>query len=215
MEQAAGDRGGIAVSLHNLAMVACALGDFQKAEAFYQEALQINRELGRRNLEQHNLIGLGEVAYLQEDYPKARVFYEQGLALSKETGHKGCIANALNGLGKTACRAGDYPAAKARLDELLLCCREINELLNTAQTFRNFAELALAQGDYHRAAVLSGAAESVIRSTGGSPAANEQADHEHYFTTLRQVLDEASFEKAFNTGLILTLDEATEVALSE
>lgn len=214
MERAAGDRGGIAISLHNMAMVACTLGDTQKAETFYQEALHINRELGRRNMERHNLIGLGETAYLQEDYPKAQSFYEQGLALSKETGHKGCIANSLNGLGKTACRAGDYLAAKAWLSELLLCCRDIDEPLMIAQTIRNFAELALTQGDPHRAAILSGAAEAVIRSSGGTMAANEQADHEHFFAALRQVLDEASFEEAFNAGLALTLDEATELALS-
>lgn len=165
-------------------------------------------------MERHNLIGLGETAYLQEDYPKAQSFYEQGLALSKETGHKGCIANSLNGLGKTARRAGDYPAAKAWLNELLLCCRDINEPLMIAQTIRNFAELALTQGAPHRAAILSGATEAVIRSSGCTLAANEQADHEHHFAALRQVLDEASFEEAFNAGLALTLDEATELALS-
>ena len=76
-----GDKGGEATTLNNLGLVYDALGDKQKALAYYEQALPLSRQVGDKGGEATTLNNLGGVYDALGDKQKALAYYEQALPL--------------------------------------------------------------------------------------------------------------------------------------
>jgi predicted ATPase/class 3 adenylate cyclase/Tfp pilus assembly protein PilF len=211
-----GDRKGIANSLNNLANVAYDQGDFAFARELYEESLAIARELGDREGVARVLGNLGNVAKHQGDFPSARALHEESLAIKRELGYRQRIASSLNSLGDLDLDQGDPASAQALYREALAIGRELGERLRIAFSLEGLAAAVAALGNAPRAARIWGAAER-LRSEAGSPLPpKDQPYYDRRVAAARAALgDNAVFDRAWQEGRALPLEQAMELALKE
>ncbi len=211
-----GDRGGIAASLNNLGNVAIEQGDYPPAQALYQESLAIMRELGDRSGSANSLNNLGLVAYERGDYSAAHALLEEGLAIMRELGDRSGIATSLNTLGSVAFERGDYVAANALNRDSLTIRRALGERRTIATTLDGLADGAAALGSLLGAARIWGAAARLREDIGVALPPNERPRYEGRVAAARAVLgDNAAFDRAWQEGRALTLEQAVELALEK
>jgi predicted ATPase/DNA-binding SARP family transcriptional activator len=84
-------------------------GDFERAEALYEEGVSLLREVQSKNFLTYPLRRLGYVALLQGDYVKAEGLFRECLKLNQELGHQ---------MGITACVAALAEGIAAQGDQV-------------------------------------------------------------------------------------------------
>ena len=208
-----GDRWGVAISLHNLGGVAHDQGDYGAATALHEESLAIYREIGDRQGTASALTSLGMVAYQQADYVTARVLYEQGLVINREIGNKSGIASSLGNLGNVAYSQGDSGAARVLYEKSLTIRREIGDKLNISWVLLEIADISAQQEQMERAVRLWAAAEVLRESIGSSLLPYMRSKHDCALAAARDSLGETAFEKAWEQGRAMSLDQAIAYAL--
>lgn len=210
-----GDRSGIAGSLNNLANVFALQADYSTARTLYEESVAIRRELGDRTGMAVSLDNLGTVADQQGDFAAARPLIEESLAIMRELGHRAGIANALNNLGTVVTEQGDYARGWTLHEQALLIRRELGDVEGTARSLEGLAAVVAALGKPLRAARLWGAAER-MRAEVGLPLSPSRPDYHRRVAAARTALgDDTGFERAWQEGGALTMEQAIELARGE
>lgn len=116
---AAGDAGGLALAMLNLALVKHHnLGQLSAAESAYRQALELARTAGDRGREMSILVHLGHLLLDGGRYDEARATFEHCLAQAGE-GAAAARWSALDGLGRVAAAAGDPAAALERFSRAI------------------------------------------------------------------------------------------------
>ena len=129
-------------ALHRLGEVARLTDHYPEAEAFFNEALAICREIGDRQGEADGLSGLGRVAELTGHYREAEGFFNEALAICREISDRPGEAVALSGLGRVAELTGHHPGIDGFFKEALEIYRAIGDRLGEANVLRNLGEIA-------------------------------------------------------------------------
>jgi predicted ATPase/class 3 adenylate cyclase/Tfp pilus assembly protein PilF len=210
-----GDRKGIANSLNNLGNVAYDQGSFSSARGLYEESLAIARELGDREGVARVLGNLGNVAKHQGDLLSARALHEESLAIKRELGYRQRIASSLNSLADLSIDERDFGSAQALYREALVIGRELGERLRIAFSLEGLAAVVAAQGSSLRAARIWGAAEG-LRAEAGSPLPpKDRPAYDRRVAAARTREDNLAFDRAWQEGRALTLEQAMELALKE
>ncbi|MCL4868503.1 MAG: tetratricopeptide repeat protein [Anaerolineae bacterium] len=94
---------------HNLIGVAyVALGRFDLAEPYIEQALQFRRQMGNRSSVASILNNLGETARLQGNYEKAVPLLEEALAIAQEIGSRAAVALYRSNLAGARLGLGEY-----------------------------------------------------------------------------------------------------------
>lgn len=129
-------------------------GDLKRAEALYQESLNIAQ--ADQNLElMTSLLGnLGRLAVYRGDYERAAALIQETIAIARELGSRVSIADWLVYLGTLELYWGNYNAAEKYLEETLVLFRDLGNQIGIAHVTYCLADLALHQGDYNRAAKM-------------------------------------------------------------
>jgi len=206
-----GDRSGIAGSLNNLANVCALQSDHSSARTLYEESIAIRRQLGDRSGIAVSLDNLGAVAHFQGDFASARPLIEESLAIMRELGHRAGIADALNILGTVVTEQSDYAGAWILHEEALLIRRELGDVEGTARSLEGLAAVVAALGSPLRAARIWGAAER-IRAEVGLPLSPSRPDYHRRVAAARTALgDDTSFERGWQEGRALTMEQAIEL----
>jgi non-specific serine/threonine protein kinase len=207
----------MAASLNILGAVAIDEGDFASARALHEESLAIVRQLGNRLGIANSLSNLGVVAYEQSDFVRARALYEESLAIERELGNSGGIATSLSDLGALAHKQGDYAAAGALRRESLMIRRELGDRRGMAYSLEGLAETSVTVlGSSRRAARILGAAERLREQIGTPLPPIELPQYDMKVASARAALgDDVAFDRAWQEGRALTLDEAIALALEE
>jgi predicted ATPase len=222
--QEVGDWYAIPLAFANLGNVAVAIGDFSKAQDWYEQCLAERQRAEDRVGILHAHARLGAAARSQQAYERAREHYDLALTGFREIQDTQGIAFVQNGLGSLALRQGDFVEALACFRESLLIYRdryrELGVRRDVSYAFNNLALLAAAQGmllnspeELQRAAQLWGA-ESTLRETlyaSLSLEAHEEPPSE--MQACKDALGEAAWNRAWEAGRALPLDQALEYAL--
>lgn len=82
-------------------------GHYVPAQAYYQESLEVFKQLQDRRGVALSLGHMGEVALHQREYDSARDLYDKSLAILMEIDIRG-VASLLTDMGDLACERGDY-----------------------------------------------------------------------------------------------------------
>jgi predicted ATPase/class 3 adenylate cyclase len=210
------DRWGIAVSLNNLGGVAFDEGDYMAAGALHQESLAIRRQLGDRRGIASSLANLGNVAYAQGRYPVSRALFEESLAISREVGDRQGIGFSLGTLGNVAAAQGDNASACAFFRQSLAIRRELGDRWGIAEVLEGLSYVALALAGPARATRIDGAAERLREEIGSPLPPNERPRYDRHVATARAALgDDVAFDRAWQEGRALTIEQAIELALEE
>ena len=209
-----GDRRGIANSLGNLGNVASDQRDFASARALYEEGLAIMQELGHRLGIANALHNLGRVVQIQGDQAAAQSINEECLAIRRELGDRLGMAFTLSSLGDAASEQGDYPAAAALFQEGLMIQRELGDRRGIVYSFGGLAGVIAALGNSLRAARIWGGTERLREEIGLPRPPNERPLYDRRVAAARvAAADDAAFDRAWQEGRALTLEQAIELAM--
>ena len=213
IRRAIGDELGIAHTLGNLGTVSAHLGEFSLSRQLLEEARALQANLNDTDNLAHTLISLGYTAFMLHDYPAARAYNEEGLRLSRQLGNWRSVAHALDNLSDVAREEGDYSVAFAHTAEALAIGNEQGDMRLIAQCLEGLARLAAVQGQAQRAVRLFGFEDSLRRAIGSPLPEIEQESHKRFLEAARSMLDEKSFQQAWNAGHSMPLDQAIRYAL--
>ncbi len=141
-------RQGLAFTLGRLGDMATETGDYDHAQVYFQEALDIYRE----RKDTHNiafiLLLFGWVLMRTGDLPQAQNYLEEALSLSQSSDDKRNLAFSLSGLGEVAIRQGTYERAVSLLQDGLSLGRQIGERWIIATVLGSLGWATLCQRDF-------------------------------------------------------------------
>jgi predicted ATPase/DNA-binding SARP family transcriptional activator/DNA-binding CsgD family transcriptional regulator len=159
--------------LEGMGWLTQAQGDYERAEATYEEMLELSRLLGDKENIATAFNSLGMVAALRGDNELARTLLTENLEVLEELEEQGNPSapikrfHALNLLGVLAIREeGDYARGAALWEQSLALAREAGDTDRVGMMLSNLGYPALLQGDHERARQLSEEALDGARELG-------------------------------------------------
>ncbi len=136
-------------------------GGAERAEATYEEMLNLSRDLGDKGYIATALNSLGTLALARGDNERATVLLEENLAVLREMEDEPGTATTLkkhhahNLLGALAInQEGDYARGAEQWEESLALAREAGDTYRVGTTLSNLGYVAVMQGDHERATGL-------------------------------------------------------------
>lgn len=142
-------QGKLAVTLELMGEMATEEGDYKRASAYFQEALEIFRRLNDHKGMGDILMQLGWASMRTGDFQKAQNLLEEFLVVSETSGNKTNMAFAFSGLGEAAGRQGQYQHAITMLEQGLSISREIKDKWITATLLGSLGWVALCQSEFN------------------------------------------------------------------
>ncbi|MGH2532941.1 MAG: ATP-binding protein [Thermomicrobiales bacterium] len=211
----AGDQSGLAGSLNDLAIVLCALDEYDRARTLHEEALALYRALGHQVQIARVLGNLGMLAQDLKEYDRAAELHAESLAIRRAVGDLNGVAGALVGLALVANAQGRHDEAAELQKEALELFRSLGNQVFIAEGFEYLAIFAEAQRRPERALRLFGAAESLRGRIGAPLPPYRQELCERSIAGARAQFADAEPAGAWRSGLSMPLDEAIAYALHE
>ena len=124
-------------SLISLGNAYNSLGQYERAIAFFQQSLDIKKEIGDIQGESISLIGLGNAYNSLGQYERAIAFYQQSLDIAKEIGDIQGESISLGNLGNAYYSLGQYERAIAFYQQSLDITKEIGDIRGEANAWFN------------------------------------------------------------------------------
>jgi CHAT domain-containing protein len=142
-------------SINNLGANYANLGEYEKAIAFYQQALDMSRKIGDHLAESSNINNLAALYSVLGRYGEAEPLLKQALTIRKQKlgdNHPDTAAS-LNNLAELYRVQGRYSEAEPLYKEALAISKQQlgDNHPDVAQSLNNLAELYLSQGRYSEA----------------------------------------------------------------
>ncbi len=213
LAQQIGDHNGISNAYATLGMIAQANGKLDEAEVAFTESYTHARMIEHSGIISHALILLGDLARMQGDVARATALLEEALAGVQASGMTWDIPMTMALLGHLACQQQNYPLAKARYREALVLYRAFGSPTYIASCLEGYAATACAEGHYAQATRLCAQASTLREQTQTELLPAEREAFEQVVATARAALDKPTFVREWNTGTMLTQDEAIDDAL--
>ncbi len=191
--------------------------DYAQGEALWEESLASVQEVGDTFQVGTTLSNLGYTALMQGNYERATSRCEEALALARELGSAGVeiIPETLVNSGLVALLQGDYDRGRMSFEEALVMGHNAGRKATVINSLEAMASLVGVLGQPTRSARLWGAVEAAREATAIVLPPGERTLHEPYLISARTRLGEKTWEKTLAEGRTMTLEEASEYALSE
>jgi DNA-binding CsgD family transcriptional regulator len=191
-------------------------GDYARGAALWEESLASVQEAGDTFQVGATLSNMGYTALMQGDYERATTLCEEALALAHELGSAGreIVPETLVNRGLVALLQGDYDRGRVSLGEALVMSQNAGRKATVINCLEAISSLAVVLGEPARAARLWGAAEAARDVTGIALPPPERALHEPYLVSARSRLGERKWNETLAEGQAMSLEEASEYALS-
>ncbi|MGH9400305.1 MAG: protein kinase domain-containing protein [Thermoanaerobaculia bacterium] len=135
-------------------VLAAAQGDHVSGRTLYEEALQINRDVGDTWGVAVSLNALAVNALKRGDTGVARALFEENQALWRQLGDRAAVARSLSNLANVAKAQGDHARARALYEESREIFRELGDPIGVAWTLTHEADVAREQRDLAGARAL-------------------------------------------------------------
>ena len=155
-----------------LANLARDRSDYDQAQARYEQAIGLYRQVGDALWEAHSVGGLADVALGRRDYDTARIRYQQTLELYRRVGDPRGQGNAIVRLSDIALERSDYATARAGYEQALALYRQIQDdewgqdVLGQANSVKGLGDTARATADHDTAQARYEQALALYRQAG-------------------------------------------------
>jgi predicted ATPase len=209
----AGSNYGIARALNGLgAVVGDGEGHYEDSITYFQQSLDLHRQMGDKRAEGVALSNLAEAALRLGRLEEARLLSEQSLECRREARDKHGTGLTQLIAARASLRMGDVPEAAWRIAEALDRVHELGQRPLGVNALDACALLMEQYGNRARSAKLAGAADG-LRETGGSRrAAAERTECEALRVRLLTDLGASRYASAFDEGRALSFEEALSFA---
>lgn len=206
---------GVANSLNNLGQLAGNQGEYTEAKKCFEESINIFREIRYKLGVANSLNNLGAVELDQREYTEASIYFEEALTIYREIADKRGISNSLGNLGWIAYNIKQYQESQEYFENAISIYLELGDKSDIARCLEGIGNLNLIKGLLHAATKLYGSCQ-ILRETVGNPIyPNEKELYDKTITDLRSQLGDEEFEKAWNEGRSMTLEQAVEMVLKK
>jgi len=164
--EAAGDRSGLAQSLHDMAEVPINQGDFAAAEMLYRQALTIAREIGSQRGQGKELLNLGVISVKNGDFTAARRLYDEAFQHDQEAGDKSAMAAAMGDTGILLRIQGKLPDALNHFQKALELSNQVGHRVSSAQAISAMGDVLLEEGDLPGAYKMYQESSTIVHEIG-------------------------------------------------
>jgi tetratricopeptide (TPR) repeat protein len=189
--------------------------DYERAEALYEEALNLGRHRGDRNAVAWALHGLGEVARHRGHYDRAAELLEQGIRVCREIESKPGVAYLRLASAHVARYQGDLGEARKRYEEALRLLSELGNRRRVGICLMGLAALDAREGNFSRALTLIGAVDPIREAGEIRLAPVDQADYERAVVEIRSRIGDAEIQRLRQAGREMELGALLELALGQ
>ncbi|WP_434686110.1 tetratricopeptide repeat protein [Pseudanabaena minima] len=144
--------------LNQLGKAHQSIREFDKAKFYFQQAIELCRELNFQNGEFEALYNLGVLCYIAREFENAKCYFNQSLLVKEQIGDKQGKANVYHCLGMAAQKLGEYAEAQQNYQQALAIKIEFGDLYSQGSTYAQLGNLELdlqkyteAQHNYQKA----------------------------------------------------------------
>lgn len=127
------------------------LGDYKQAVEYYQQALNIQQQIGNKPGESAIFNNIAATAHACGDYDTSFDYLTKALTIQRQIGDKSGEGTTLNNIGETYRVRGDYASAINYLKKALIIRQEIGDKSGEGTTLNNIGEIYRLLGDYNTA----------------------------------------------------------------
>jgi predicted ATPase len=137
--------------LHSAGIVAQGQHDAERARLFYEEALQVWRDIGDQIGEALTLANYANILVDQGDYTSGQALLTETLRVFRAQGNTWQVATNLNNIGLIAVYTTDYHQARECYQESLRLYQSLGDQHGAAIVMANLGEICLLEQDYEEA----------------------------------------------------------------
>jgi len=187
-------------------------GDFEQAEIYLDESLQLWEINWRANIWDNPKIAKSMLLSIRGKHDQARSMLMEVLTAAEKTGNTMGQLWARVRLGHAALKAGDLEEARLQLSKSARDFIKDGYLIGGVFALEGMAGLYIATGKHEYAAKLIGWADEMRVQTKDVRPKIEQADVDKIIVACLDVLGETAFSDAYDAGKEMTTDEALAYA---
>jgi serine/threonine protein kinase/tetratricopeptide (TPR) repeat protein len=144
--EAAGDRSGLAQTLHDMAEVPINQGDFAAAEKLYSQALSIARAIGNQKGQAKELLDLGVISVKRGDLATARRTYDEAFRIYQRVGDKYGMASVMGDTGILLRVQGKLQDALKHFQKTFELSNEVGHRRSAAMALSAIGDVLLEEG---------------------------------------------------------------------
>lgn len=198
----------------NFQMGICAesRGKLREARATFEANLDSWRELGSSRGVSACLEHLGSIACRRKEFEAAHNLLQESLSIRRELRHRLGVASSLQGLGDVYRNKKEWERAGARYREALRIRADVDHRLGIAQSIERLARCAFRRGDSSTACKLFGTSAALRDMLNAVVAPIDLPALEHELASLTSGLGPAAFERTWQEGREIPLEEAIALA---
>jgi tetratricopeptide (TPR) repeat protein len=199
--------------LGNLGSISFQQGDYDSARSYWEAALAIYQEMGDKANTAFMLGELANIALIQGNYEHSAALYEESLAIRQAVGDEFSISSLLPHLGHIWLQEGNEERASTLFLDGLMLNKKFEHRTYISLCLAGLAALAVPNQRHRLAAQLLGLAETVMPHYQEGISPFVRAEIANTRESVRSVLGEVTFVKAWEDGKALTIERAIECAL--
>jgi predicted ATPase/DNA-binding SARP family transcriptional activator len=190
-------------------------GEFELAEKYLDEAMQLWETNRKANTWDNPKIAKGLIASTQGRYEEARVLLEEVLESSEQTGNLMAHLWAKVRLGYVAFHEGSLVEARGILAESTRSFTKDNYTIGVVYSMEGLAGLYATLGKTEIAAILIGFADATREKISDIRPPLEQADVDMSIAACIARSDKSAFAKAYEEGKGTSMEDAVKLAIGE
>ena len=215
LAQSIGDQNGMSNAFATLGMIAQVSCKLDEAETAFTESYRYARLTKQGGLMSRALSGLADLARMRGDMVHATALLEEALVHVQAMGMTWDIPIITTLLGHLARQQQNYTMAKMYYRQALLLYRVFSSPTYIASCLEGLAATVCAEGNYVEVTRLYAAAATLRMQAQTPLPLDEHEAFEQSVATAKASLGEPDFAREWNTGKVLTQDEAIDYALSD
>ena len=166
-------------------------GDLDAASRYYEESLELSRELGDKRKIAQSCNGLG-ITRLNRNDLNIRPLLEESLEIGRELGDKAIVGVALMGLGELSRLEGKNSEARVFYEEIVTEARKGGDTFNLLYALFNLGSVSCMEGDAETARVRFAESIGLAKDLGSIRAVADCLDGFGYVSAVTENAEKAA-----------------------
>ncbi|MBX7042077.1 MAG: tetratricopeptide repeat protein [Ignavibacteria bacterium] len=210
-----GDEIQIAKIINNIGAIEYLAANYDKAIETWEECLRLRRGLGDRHGIAMSLTNLGSAFSMIKDYDTAEKLLYQSIEMFRELGDRRIYVNPLNTLGLIANDRGEYLRALGIYGESITIASEIGEKYYLMKAIEGLSNSYIGLKEYETGCIFSALYISQMTNLNINVTKQELTRIEEIKDELRLALEKSEYDRLWEEGRRLTIEEAVQLMNSD